>query len=174
VDATVRLPREVEADARHADIRRVLAARTRRLWEQGTLEVPVVALSSALRQELEALTARGFLVRGLEGAHAALGAEQRGLDALAPGVAARQGRRVSRLVFVTRDGAERFYRRVERLAIIHAPRVLVAVLDAESPELGEMLYAPGTAVKLLMTGHKSAAARLLQALVSVPGPAPES
>lgn len=158
----LRLPRDVESDPCHEDVRRVLAARTRKLWSGGTLEVAVVPSTAALRKVLCSPSTARQLQRGLEAATATLASEQRGLAALPPAVT--QGRRVSRVLLVTNDGAERFYRQVERLAITHAPRVLVCVIDCDSAGLGELLYGSDGVVKLVLTGHKTAAARILRAL----------
>ena len=68
------------------------------------------------------------------------------------------------MLVVSNDGAERFYRQVERLASTHAPRVLVCVLDATSSDLGALLYGPDAVVKLVLTAHKTAATGLLLAL----------
>ncbi len=154
------LPREVERDPRHAAILRVLAA-GRRLWSGGTLEAAVVGLTEPLRAALTSPAVRGALIRGLEAAEATLAAERRGLDALP---VTDRAPRVSRLLLVTNDGAERLYRQVERLATMHAPRVLVCLLDAPSSELGGLLYGPDAVAKLVLTGHKDAATRLLLAL----------
>src|SRR5207244_13638512 len=48
----------------------------------------------------------------------------------------RSGARVSRLLLLSADGAERLYRHVERLALAHAPRVLVVALSADAATLG--------------------------------------
>jgi hypothetical protein len=162
--APLRLPRDVESDPCHDDVRRVLAARTRKLWSGGTLEVVVVPLTESLRAVLQAPPTAGLLQRGLEAATATLAAGQRGLDALPPAVTDRQGQRVSRLLLVTNDGAERFYRQVERLALTHAPRVLVCVIDCDSLVLGTLLYGPDAVAKLVLTGHKTATTAILRAL----------
>jgi hypothetical protein len=128
------------------------------------LVVPSVPLTPTLRAALAALAAQRRLERGLEAADATLAAEQRGLAALAPAVAARQQPRVSRVLVVSNDGAERFYRQVERLALTHAPRVLVCRVDASSAVVGEVCYGPGALAKLVLTTHKTAATDLLRAL----------
>ena len=161
-----RLPREVEADPRHEAIRRVLATSPRRLWAGGTLEVPFVPLTDALQRVLRDPATSPMLQRGLEAATATLTAEQRGLAALPPTVASRQGRRVSRVLLVSNDGAERFYRQVERLVVTHAPRVLACVLACDSPTLGALLPGATGVVKLVLTGHKAAAAAVLRALAA--------
>ena len=165
---SLRLPRDVESDPRHEDVRRALTARTKKLWPAGVFDAAVVPLTEALRKVLRSPATAALLQRGLEAATATLAAEQRGLAALPPEVTDRQGHRVSRVLLVTNDGAERFYRQVERLAVMHAPRVLVCVLDCDSPALGELLYGFGGesdgVVKLVLTGHKTAAASILRAL----------
>ena len=128
--------------------------------------VAAVPLTPPLRTALATLAGQGQLARGLEAAEAALAAEQRGLQALPPAVAARQRPRISRVLAVTNDGAERFYRGVERLAITHAPRVLVCLVDCPSPVLGELLYGSDAVVKLVLTAHKTAATTLLRALAA--------
>lgn len=158
-DHPLRLPRSVESDPCHDDILRALAARTNTLWSGGMLAVAVVPLTEPLRSVLQAPVTAGMLQRGLEAAVATLAAEQRGLDALPPG----QGRRVSRVLLVTNDGAERFYRQVERLALTYAPRVLVCMVDCDSSELGRILCGSDAVAKLVLTGHKTAAASILRA-----------
>jgi hypothetical protein len=165
--AAPRLPRDVESDPRVADVRAALHADVRPLWVRGTLAVAVVPLSPPLQSALAGLAAAGRIERGLEAAEATLAAEQRGFAALPAAVAARQKPRISRVLLVSNDGAERFYRSVERLALTHASRVLVCVVDCPSPVLGELLYGPGAAVKLVLTAHKTAATAVLRALADV-------
>lgn len=103
---------------------------------------------------------RGTLVRGLETVEATLAAETRGLAA-SP---AAPEPRVSRVLLAANDGAERLYRQVERLSRTHAPRVLVCLLDVPSSELGGVIFGPGATAKVVLTGHKDAATRVLLAL----------
>ena len=142
----------------------MLDADRRPLWSGGTLLVSHVSLSATLRSELATLGSRAMLVRGLETADTELAAERRGLDALAEDVRARQGRRVSRVLVVSGDGSERFYRNVERLVVANAPRVLVCRVDCTSDELGALAFGAGAGAKLVMTSRKHAAATLLEAL----------
>lgn len=158
-----RLPREIEADPRHAAVRAALTAAPRLLWSGGVVAAPVVPLSAALRRVLDDPALRPCLVRGLESAAATLAAEARGLAAQ-PGAAARApAERVSRLVLVSADGAERFFRQVERLVLGHAPRVLPCVLDCDAATLGAALVGRPALVKLVLAAHKRATAGLLLA-----------
>jgi hypothetical protein len=168
-DTPPRLPREIEVDPCHDAVRAALATPARLLWPGGTLVAPVVPLTAALRHALGAAATSGLLRRGLEAAGAALDAERRGLAALPPDEARRQGARVSRLLLVANDGAERFYRRVERLVVTHAPRVLACVVDCDSATLGALLYDRDALAKLVLAEHKSAVAAILRALAAQPG-----
>jgi hypothetical protein len=165
-EVAVRLPREVERDPRHAAVVRALAAETRKLWSEGTLEAPVLPLTAELRAVLGSPMVRAALVRGLETAESTLVAETRGLAAspVAPEP------RVSRVLLVANDGAERLYRQVERLCRNHAPRVLVCLVDVPSVELGEVIFGPGAAAKVVLTGRKDAATRVLLALAPATEP----
>jgi hypothetical protein len=143
-----------------------LARRSRLLWPGGTVVASVVPLTTTLRGALIAPTTAVRLRRGLEAAEEALDAEQRGLDALPASEAQRQGGRVSRLVLVSNDGAERFYRRVEHLVIAHAPRLLACIVDVDSATLGDLLYGNGAVVKLLLTERKTTAVAILRAIAA--------
>lgn len=167
-DSPPRLPREIDAGPVGSAVQRALAADVRPLWARGTLRASYVPLTDALRAALAKLGARGLLERGLETAAAALGAERRGLDAIDAETRARQGRRVSRILVVSDDGAERFYRGVERVALVHASRVLVCrIVGCPSADLGSIAFGRGEVAKLVLTNHKRAAVSILEALAGL-------
>ena len=160
------LPREIEADPRHAAIRAALASTAAPLWSGGVLPAARVAFSAPLRAALVAAAVGKRLVRGLESTAATLEAERAGLAALPAETASRQGRRASRVLLVSGAGAERLYRQVERLGLAHLPRVLVGVLECDAAALGRLLYGGDEVAKLVLTAHKPAAAAVLRALVA--------
>ena len=103
-------------------------------------------------------------MRGLESAAARLANEDRGL-----GLADRQsgvprGARISRLLVMADDGAERFYRQVETLLRRHGPRLLALRLDVDAEALGAVIFGPGSRARLLMLDHKEAVSAFLLAL----------
>jgi hypothetical protein len=157
----MRLPRPVEADPRGPQVLRNLSTHTRSLWSAG-VEVPTVELGSELAEALRSAERAGHVIRGLEGAERALAAEERGLRA-AQG-AGRPDVRISRLLLLADDGAERFYRHVETLLRRHGPRVLAVRLDADARALGELLFGPGRLARLLMIVHKEAVSAILLAM----------
>jgi hypothetical protein len=142
----------------------VLAARPRTLWRDGTVEVPVLALTDSLAAALRTALGRGQLRRGLAAAVGTLEAEGRGLAAVARRTGNERGERISRLCVVAADGAERFYRQVERCLATHAPRVLGCLLEVDGAVLGKLLYGRDAAVKLVLADHKDAVSAILRSL----------
>jgi len=163
--STVRLPREIEADPACDAIRARLAP-ARRLWSGGDATVPLVPLGPALGGALARAWSDAQLVLGLDAAGAALAGEAQGLDALARRTGTSHGARVSRLLLLSGDGAERLYRHAERLAAAHAPRVLVVVVDADAAALGRATLDRPAAVKVVLARHKATVAALLRALAA--------
>ncbi len=159
-----RLPRVIESDECHAAVQATLAAATRPLWCRADVSAAVVPLTHALRRALRTAASGGMLRRGLEAAERALDAERRGLAALPREEARRHGGRVSRLLLVANDGAERFYRRVEHLVVAHAPRVLPCIVACDSASLGALVFGPGETAKLVLVEHKTAVAAILRGM----------
>ena len=124
------------------------------------MSVPLLPLGPALEAALSAARAGRRLVLGLEAAAETLANEAHGL-ARRPG--GEGSARVSRLLLVSGDGAERLYRQVERLAVGHAPRLLVLMLACDAPALGRATTAREAPVKAVLAVHKDAVAALLRA-----------
>lgn len=162
--STIRLPREIEADPSCDSIRTRLAAAGGRILPGGTSMVPVLALGPALTNALGTAYRGGRLVLGLEGATSELAIEERGLAALAQRDGSAPSTRVSRLLLLSEDGAERFYREAERLAAVHAPRVLLAMVACDALALGHAATGRPASVKLVLARHKQAVATLLRAI----------
>jgi hypothetical protein len=163
-EEAVRLPKRVEADERAAAVAAALAARVQPLWSGGDLPTPVVGLSDPLAQALKSARAAGRVIRGLERAEQKLVSESRGLEHVDRRVSAPRGQRVSRLLLVADDCAERMYRRVETLLRRNRGRVLVLQIQSGEREIGALLFGTGSAAKLLLLDHKDAVADALLAL----------
>ena len=161
---TLRLPRLVEAEPRGRHIPDILASRRRILWQGSDREVPACTLSARLVETLLRARGAGHLVRGLESAAKKLANEDRGL-ALADQYSSKpRGVRISRLLVLADDGAERFYRQVESLLDRHGPRLLALRLDADEEALGGSVFGQGSRARLLMLDHKEAVSAFLLAL----------
>jgi hypothetical protein len=158
------LPRELERDPSCADIRRRLGAECAALWPGAPGRVPVLALGAPLASALETAHRLRQVVLGLDEATAVLEREGHGLVALEARDGTAPSQRVSRLLLVADDGAERFYRRVARLTADHAPRLLTCRLAAASRCVGEAVVGRRVPVKAVLVVHKQAVADLLRAL----------
>jgi hypothetical protein len=162
----LRLPRKVEDDPAAAHLASELAAHALPLWAGSELRVARADLSPALEAALASAFSAGQIVRGLEDAARVLAAEARGLEHVDQRTGAARGARISRLLVLADDGAERFYRNVESLLHKHAPRVLALRLSVDERTLGQLLFGPDRVARLLMVEHKDAVSRVLLALAA--------
>lgn len=160
----LRLPRLVESDPRGPEVSRILTTGTRPLRQGGDLEVAVVTLGPEMVSALRLAQSAGQVVRGLESAERLLAAEARGLGLADRSGGAPRGGRVSRLLVLADDGAERFYRRVETLLRRHGRRLLAVRLEADAVELGGAIFGQGRLARLLMLRHKEAVSEFLLAI----------
>lgn len=156
-----RLPRPVEEDPRGDHVLQLLSSHTRPLWPGSEIAVAKVELTDRLGAALKSVHHAGKVVRGLELAENRLAREQRGLSISDRKTGQKRGGRVSRLLLLSDDGAERFYRNVESLLRRHDPRVLAVLLECDSATLGELLFGPGTLARLLLLEHKEAVSHVL-------------
>jgi hypothetical protein len=161
----IRLPKQLEADPRGQQIIQILTACTRLLWAGGALKIPDVPLTRRLTDALRNARNAGQIVRGLEGADNRLEKEQHGLTMADRKTGVQRGVRISRLLILSNDGSERFYRSVESLLRRSGPRVLAVRLDADAVHLGELLYGPDRIARLIMIEHKEHVAAVLLALI---------
>jgi hypothetical protein len=161
---TLRLPRFVEADPRAAKLLHGLEQHAERLWRESTLFVATARLDAELSAVLQSARSGGHVVRGLEAAQATLAAEERGLKIADRRSDGPRGARISRLVLLADDGAERFYRQVDTVLRRHHGRVLAVRLDVAADALGSLLFGPGRLARLLLIERKDAVAGALLAI----------
>lgn len=160
---SLRLPRRVEDDPEAERLLGQLAAHSRPLWAGGSLKAPRIKIGPDLEDALVSAYSAGRLIRGLEGAERALATEERGLRAVDRRTGIERGGRVSRVLLLSDDGSERFYREVESLVQRHAPRILALRSSVDEATLGRLFGADQVA-RLLLIGHKDAVSAVLLAL----------
>jgi len=146
------------------------ATRAEPLWAGGEPRAPRLALYPALEAALQAARVARRVVRGLEQTRTALAAQQRGLAAVDDRTGRPRRARVSRLLVLADDGADRFYRQVDQLLTQHAPRVIAVRLAVDEVTLGQRFFGPQQAARLLMVDHKDAVAKTLEAISDRWGP----
>ena len=160
----MQLPREIESDPRFEAIRARLTAGDRRVPAGAQTMVPVLSLDPPLAAALGTAFRIDRLVLGLEPAAEALASEERGLAHLARRAGTERATRVSRLLLLSQDGAARLNQEAERLAAMHAPRVLLVLLACDATALGLATTGRPAGVKVVLARHKETVAALLRAL----------
>lgn len=168
----LRLPKMVESDPRGPQLLRSLTAYTRPLWRESMLDVPVGRMNVELAEALRKADGAGQLIRGLESAERILASEERGLRMADRQIGVTRGVRVSRLLILANDGADRFYRNVETMLHRHGPRVLAVLLEMDASGLGELLFGSGSIARLVMLEHKQAVGSVLLAMTGDICPVP--
>jgi dsDNA-binding SOS-regulon protein len=161
----MRLPRELEADGTAGPIRQILMVRTVQLWSGSDLYVPMITMGDSLKKVLQRANISGHVRCGLEAIASALEKERRGIGHLREGRGLPTGDRVSRLLLISSDGAQRFYRHIEHLLQLHAPRLLGGMLDMDGNALGSVITGKERQIKVIMAEHKDAVSELLRALL---------
>jgi hypothetical protein len=164
----VRLPKQLDGDPRAPALAERLA-NGRLLWPGGAIAVADVPLDDGLARVLADAHAQGCALRGLERATAALDAQERGLARADRNAGVARGERISRLLLLADDGADRFYRHVESLVRRHAARVIAVRLDVDSAVLGARVFGAGATAKLVMLDRKDVVAAALRAIADGAG-----
>lgn len=160
----IRLPRLVESDPRSAKVLEILSGSQKKLWKDGTMTASFLPFSERFIQTLQMEHRRGRVVRGFESIERNLATEAKGLKLVDEKTDSQRGQRFSRLLIISNDGAERYYRKVESLLLKHGSRVLAIVLDADSSKLGHLFFGEGKTVKMLLLEHKESVASALFSL----------
>lgn len=158
------LPKLVESDPRYQKVKSLLNDNTEKLWPGSGVLIPVTAFSLPVKAALKSAQEKDRLSRGADSIERSLGVEARGLALVDKKTGETRTQRISRLLIMSNDGAERFYRKVESLLRQHGNRVMAIRIGADSKQLGEHLFGPEKAVKLLLVENKEDVAAILLAL----------
>lgn len=162
--STLRLPKLVEADPRAAKVHAALARKTAPLWQESELRVAEAQMNDAMAAALRSAADAGQLVRGLEGAERSLATAERGQRLADEASGKARGERVSRVLLLSNDGAERFYRNAEVLLRRHGGRVLALRVALDADALGALAFGKDATARAVLLEHKEAVAALLLAL----------
>ncbi|MBA4389559.1 MAG: hypothetical protein C0399_01305 [Syntrophus sp. (in: bacteria)] len=161
----IKLPRALEADGEGGAIRLVLAARSVQLWPGSDLSIPMITMSDPLKKALQKANLNGSIRCGLEAISDKLESDKKGIDHLRKGKGLPGGDRVSRLLLVSNDGAQRFYRHIEGLLRLHTPRLLCCMLDTNGSTMGSIITDKEKQIKAIMADHKETVSTILRTLL---------
>ena len=157
---SLKLPKLVESDPRGAALLQHLIEHAEPIRADSEISVSV-AQFEGIETVLQSAHREGRVVRGLETAKRMLATEAHGLNLVDQSSGVKRGVRVSRLLLLSDDGSDGFYRHVETLLRRHGHRVLAIRLDADAAALGAPLFGAGRLTRLLMIQHKEAVAKIL-------------
>ena len=163
------LPREILADERGSALVARLGRDVVPLWRDGTVAVPAIPFGPAVADALAGAYAQGDAVLGLEAAATALDRDAKGEEVADLRAGRARPPRVSRLLLLASDGAERFYRHAERLTRRHATRLLTCRLGVPAAALGRAVLGRPAPVKAVLLRRKDAVTRALRAIAGDEG-----
>lgn len=162
----LKLPRPVETDPRREAIERALTADERPIWSGGAIRVPHVAWTGALEEALRTALVADQLDRGLEHIEQRLIREAKGLQAARDKQGTAAANRLSRILVMADDGAERFYRQCEQLLRHHGDRLVGLHVGVPSKRLSEKLFGADELVKAVLVSDRDAVVNVLFALAT--------
>ena len=123
-------------------------------------------MSEPLKIVLQRARLKGQIRYGFEAIFDKLENERKGITNVRERQGAPYGNRVSRLLSFSNDGAERFYRHIEHLLQMHAPRLLGCLLNINSSALGNLITGKDRKIKLVMAEHKEAVSEILHTIIA--------
>lgn len=156
----LKLPKDVVDHPKSGALSAYLSANPKDLWSGK--QAGVVALDDTLRAAFAPPEVRHHLVQGLESVGKLLDREKKGLDQVRAQKNEPVVARLSRLLFLSSDGSERFYHDAASLMGRHTERLVTVVIDATSDELGKMLAEQGNPAKAFMIADRKALGEFLK------------
>jgi hypothetical protein len=165
----MRLPKKYLSEDVIRDLEPLLKRESRRLWEGGSAEVPHVPFGEELASRLSEARRCRQLRGGLESIEVLIQKENAGLARFRPQSgpqAAESGETVSRLLILSCDGSERFYRHAESLLKRFGGRVAALRLDVPGSLLGKLFFGPDKEVKAMLVTKIDLVGRVLEGVLA--------
>lgn len=169
----IRFPRELEIDDTAETIRQALLIHTVSLRPESKFVVPRIQMNITLKIALRKAMSQGQIRCGFDDIAGKLESERRGIASVRERTDVPYGKRISRLILFSNDGAERLYRHIEQILKIHYPRLLGCLLNIDSNVLGNLITDKDSKIKIVMVEHKDAVCAILRAMITVPGASSE-
>jgi len=164
----IRFPRELETDGTAQIVRLAIFRHTVKLRPESDFVVPRIEISGPLTIALRKARLQGQLRYGFEDIAGKLESERKGLTNVRGRMDAPQGKRISRLLLFSNDGAERLYRHIEQILKAHAPRLLGCLINMNSNDFGRLMTDKDSKIKIVMVEHKAIVCDILRAIIAEP------
>lgn len=151
-----------------AKIAALFQADVRPLFEGSSTLVSYFTFNAATQEGLRITARTGCLSQGLESIARILDDEKKGLVEVQKRTGQSSGQRMSRLLFLSNDGSERFYRQAASVLTNHGNRVWCLRLDASSEDLGNLVASRKNPAKAIMINDKKALGLFLRVFCHLP------
>jgi len=161
----LKLPKSWESDPQKGRLLESLDAVSKPLRATGEVRVPHIELTEPLRAAISFARRCGKARGGLENIETLLQREEAGYTKVEGRGIAIRPTAITRVLVLSDDGSDRFYRHCETLLTRHAPRVLCLRLSSSSTALGAHFFGKESAVKALLVEQKEHVDRVLKSLV---------
>lgn len=136
-------------------------------WKEGKRKIPLIEMNDNMLKALAFARRCGSLRVGLEQIQTILQTEETGLKLMNKSAveSANTKANISRLLFVSNDGSERFYRHFETILNRYSHRLLGIKINVPASVLGDIFYARDKAVKALFVNKKEMVMRVLSSFL---------
>ena len=156
----MKLPKQLGKENLEEGVQAALEKESIKLCDDSNIYIPVLKLSPELRKQIFYSKFRDQVVIGYRDVEKALKNEQHGLQHVK-----NLSDRVSRLLIVTNDGSDRFYRQLEFLHKNQGGRVLICRLDVDSVLMADILELKDKQVKAVLLNRKESVVNVLKSLL---------
>ena len=160
----IRMPKELHEHPRRAELEAYFTRKQRILRSQ--ILVAEWPFDEAFAFALQSILYTGHVVQGLESIGEILDREKRGIDAVRQKTGESPPRpRLARLLLLSQEGSDRFFRDAEAILERHSERAYGVVLETTAAQLGEVATKKGGAAKALLINDRKALGVFLATLV---------
>ena len=166
--ADIRFPRELETDNTAETIRIALLSNTVKLRPDSDFVVSRVEMAIPLKIALRQAMLRGQIRCGFDAIAGKLESERMGIASVRERTDAPYGKRISRLLLFSNDGAGRLYRHIEQILKAHSPRLLGCLINMDSNDFGNLITGKDSKIKIVMVEYKYAVCDILRAIIAAP------
>ena len=166
--ADIRFPRELETDNTAETIRLALLSHTVKLRPDSDFVVSRVEMAIPLKIALRQAMLRGQIRCGFEAIAGKLESERMGIASVRERTDAPYGKRISRLLLFSNDGAGRLYRHIEQMLKAHSPRLLGCLINMDNNDFGHLITDRDSKIKIVMVEHKAIVCDILRAMIADP------
>lgn len=162
------MPRHLIALGRADVLAADWVSRVRDAVAAGGPALPRYPMSPVMEETLFEVRRAGRVVRGLEDVETALAKEEAGLSRAAATRTQSGHPRISRLLIVSADGSERFYRQVDQVKRRYAHRLEALLVEGDEFDLGGAVFGSGKRARAVLLDQKDAVIHFLESAGLIP------